>query len=94
MQQPPRRGPTATSNLVIATILGIPGVVNLVGGVLRGGAGDFLCGVSALAYALLLVRDAMHIKKTGVPAMAQSRMLLIGFACLGIYLVGVYFKHR
>jgi hypothetical protein len=94
MQQAPRRGPTAASNFVIAAILGIPGVVNLVAGITRGGAGDFLCGVSALAYALLLLRDAVHIKKTGTPAMPQSRMLLIGFACLGVYLVGVFLKYR
>lgn len=93
MQQPSKRGPSTGLNLVIATLLGIPGVINLVGGLQRGGTGEIICGLAALAYALLLVRDALHLKKTGRPAMPQSRMLLIGFGCLSVYMIGLYFKH-
>ena len=94
MQQPPRRAPSPVANLVIAALLGIPGVMNLVAGISRGGPGEIICGLAALAYALLLVRDALHIRKTGRPAMPQSRMLLIGFGCLSFYLVGLLLKHR
>ena len=94
MQQPPRRGVTAGSNFFLATLLGIPGLINLVGGVKRGEAGNIICGIAALAYALLLLRDALHIKKTGVPAMPQKQSLLIGFGCLAVYLVGTFLKYR
>jgi len=39
------------------------------------------------------VRDALHIKKTGAPAIPQHKMLLIGFGCLGVYLIGILIKH-
>lgn len=94
MQQPPRRGVTAGSNFVLAALLGIPGLINLVGGVTRGEAGNIICGIAALAYGLLLLRDALHIRKTGVPAMPQKQMLLIGFGCLAVYLVGTFLKYR
>ena len=93
MQQPPKRVPSSNANLVIAALLGIPGTINLVGGFLRGSTGDIICGIAALVYAALLVRDAVYVKKTGVPAMPQARMLLIGFGCLGVYLVGLLIKH-
>lgn len=93
MQQPPRRGITAGSNLVLATILGIPGMINLVAGVKHGAAGNIICGVAALAYAVLLLRDALSIRKTGAPAMAQKHMFLIGFGCLSVYLVGTFIKY-
>jgi hypothetical protein len=93
MQQPPGRVPSPNANLVIAALLGVPGLINLVGGFKRGSAGDIISGLAALAYALLLVRDALHIKKTGHPAMPQARMLLIGFGCLAVYLVGLLIKH-
>ena len=93
MQQPPRRGPNASTSFLIAALLGIPGVVNLVGGILRGGVGEIICGLAALGYALLLVRDALAIRKTGRPAMPQARMLLIGFGFLSVYMVGLYLKH-
>ena len=94
MQQPPRRGPTASSNFVLAFILGVPGVVNLAGGIHRGTAGDIICGVSALAYALVLLSDALSLRKSGTPRMPQARMLKIGFACLAVYLVGTFIKYR
>lgn len=93
MQQPPRRGPSATTNFLIAALLGIPGVINLVGGAMRGGVGEIICGLAALGYALLLVRDALSIRKTGRPAMPQSRMILTGFGFLSVYMVGLYLKH-
>ncbi|GAB3368769.1 hypothetical protein [Massilia agri] len=94
MQQPPRRGPSAGGNFVIATLLGIPGLINLFGGFTRGSPGEIICGVAALAYAGLLVRDGLSIRKTGLPAMPQGRMLLIGFAFLSIYMIGLFLKHR
>lgn len=93
MQQPPKRVPSSNANLVIAALLGIPGMINLVGGFMRGSPGDIISGIAALAYAALLVRDAWYVKKTGVPAMPQARMLMIGFGCLGFYLVGLLIKH-
>ena len=94
MQQPPKRVPSAGANFAIAALLGIPGMINLAGGAARGSTGDIICGIAALAYAALLVRDAWSIKKTGVPAMPQARMLMIGFGCLAVYLVGTFLKYR
>jgi len=93
MQQPPRRGPNAGANFLIAALLGIPGVINLVGGATRGGLGEIISGLAALGYALLLVRDGLAIRKTGRPAMPQARMLLLGFGFLSVYMVGLYLKH-
>ena len=92
MQQPPNRGPSTGMNLVIAVLLGIPGIINIVGGVTHQSFGGILAGIAALSYANLLVRDALHVKKTGRPAMPQKHMLLLGFACLSIYLIGVFLK--
>ena len=93
MQQPPRRGPNAVTNFLIAALLGIPGLVNLAGGITRGGTGEIICGLAALGYALLLVRDGLSIRKTGRPAMPQKRMILVGFGFLGVYMVGLFLKH-
>lgn len=93
MQQPRPRVPSPTMNFVIAALLGIPGLLNIYGGIMRQGLGDILSGLAALVYAVLLVRDALHIKKTGVPAIAQGKMLLIGFGCLTVYLLGMFVKH-
>lgn len=93
MQQPPRRGPNAGTNFLIAALLGIPGLINLAGGITRGGTGEIICGLAALGYASLLVRDGLSIRKTGRPAMLQSRMLLTGFGFLSVYMVGLYLKH-
>ena len=92
MQAP--RTPSANANFVIAALLAIPGLVNLVDGLTGNGIGRLVCGIAALCYGLLLLRDGLHIKKTGRPAMPQSRMMLIGFVCLSVYMVGLYFKHR
>ncbi|MFC0252354.1 hypothetical protein [Massilia consociata] len=94
MQKPTGRVPSPTANLVIAALLGVPGLINLVGGATRGSIGDVISGIAALIYAALLVRDALHIKKTGLPAMPQARMLLVGFGCLALYLVGLLIKHN
>jgi len=93
MQQPRPRVPSPTMNFVIAALLGIPGMLNVYSGFTRQSPGDILSGLAALIYAVLLLRDALHIKKTGVPAIPQSRMLLIGFGCLTIYLIGMFIKH-
>lgn len=93
MQRTPGRVPSPNANFALAALLGIPGVINIVGGFARDSIGDIISGIAALAYALLLVRDALHIKKTGRAAMPQARMLLIGFACLGVYLTGLLIKH-
>lgn len=93
MQEPRKRVPSPNANLVIAALLGIPGLLNIVSGVSRGIVGDIISGLAALVYAGLLVRDAVHIKKTGVPALPQARMLMIGFGCLAVYLVGILIKH-
>jgi hypothetical protein len=93
MQQPPKRVPSPNANLVIAALLGIPGMLNIYAGITRGIPGDILSGLAALVYAVLLVRDALRIKRTGVPAIPQARMLLIGFGCLAVYLAGILIKH-
>jgi len=93
MQQPRPRVPSPTMNFVIAALLGVPGMLNLYAGITRSVPGDVLSGLAALVYAVLLVRDALSIKKTGLPAMAQSRMLIIGFGCLTVYLIGMFLKH-
>lgn len=94
MQEQPRpRVPSPNANLVIAALLGIPGILNIYSGIVRQLPGDIISGLAALAYAVLLVRDAIHIRKTGVPAIPQAKMLLIGFGCLGVYLIGILIKH-
>lgn len=93
MQQPRPRVPSPTMNFVIAALLGVPGLLNIYAGFTRGQPGDILSGIAALVYAVLLVRDALSIKKTGQPAIPQSRMLIIGFGCLTLYLIGMFVKH-
>lgn len=93
MQQPRPRVPSPTMNFVIAALLGVPGMLNIYGGFTRSSPGDILSGLAAVTYAVLLVRDALHIKKTGLPAIPQARMLLIGFGCLTAYLIGMFMKH-
>lgn len=93
MQQPRPRVPSPTMNFVIAALLGVPGMLNLYAGITRSVPGDILSGLAALIYAVLLVRDAISIRKTGLPALPQSRMLIIGFGCLTVYLIGMFLKH-
>ena len=92
MQQPRPRVPSPTMNFVIAALLGVPGMLNVYGGITRSSPGDILSGLAALVYAALLVRDALHIKKTGVPAMTRRRINTIGLGCLALYFVGVMVK--
>ena len=94
MQQPTRRGPSASANFVLAFILAVPGAFNLIAGIKRGAAGDIICGVAALAYGLVLFTDALSLRRSGTPRMPQSRMLKIGFVCLAVYLVGTFLKYR
>lgn len=94
MQQPTRRGPSASANFILALVLAVPGVFNLAGGIQRGAAGDIICGLAALAYGLVLFADAVSLKKSGKPSMPQARMFKIGFACLAVYLVGTFIKYR
>ena len=93
MQQPRPRVPSPNMNFVIAALLGIPGLLNIYGGITQQIPGDILSGLAALVYAVLLVRDALYIKKTGLPAIPQAKMLLIGFGCLAVYLIGILLKH-
>ncbi len=92
-QQAPKRTPSANGNFIIGAVLGISGLINLVEGLMGYGTGRLLCGVAALGYGLLLVREGLHIKKTGRPAIPQKRMMLIGFGFLSLYMVGLYLKH-
>ena len=93
MQPAPQRTPSANANFIIGALLGIPGLINLVEGLMGYGVGRLLCGIAALGYGLLMVREGLHIKKTGRPAMPQKRMMLIGFGFLSLYMVGLYLKH-
>lgn len=93
MQQTPKRSPSANANFAIGALLAFLGLIYLVEGLMGLGIGRLLCGVAALGYGLLLVREGLHIKKTGVPGMPQKRMILVGFGFLGVYLVGLLLKH-
>ncbi len=93
MQQTPKRSPSATANFAIGALLGIPGLINLVERLMGLGVGRLLCGIAALGYGLLMVREGLHIKKTGLPGMPQKRMILIGFGFLSVYMVGLFLKH-
>jgi hypothetical protein len=92
MQQRPGAAPSAGFNFVIAAVLGLIGAYDLVAGVTRDGAGVFITGLAMTAYAAVLLRDALHIRKTGQPAMSRARMNKIGLACLALYVVGVLVK--
>lgn len=89
MQQPPKAAPSAGFNLVLAAVLGVIGVINLFQGMTDGGPGVFLKGLALTIYAVVLLRDALHIKKTGQPSMTRKRMNTIGLACLALYFIGV-----
>ncbi|OON59314.1 hypothetical protein B0920_23255 [Massilia sp. KIM] len=92
MQEPRKRVPSPVANLLIAALLAVPGALNLIGGFRYGSIGAILSGIAPIVYAVLLVRDAIHVKKTGMPAMPQKRMLQAGFACMAVYLVGIAIK--
>ena len=92
MQERPPRPPSAVFNFLLAAVLGIPGIMDLVTGVRFLAPGPLLTGASAAFYAVLLARDGLHIRKTGQPALSPRRMGTLGFACLGIYVLGIVLK--
>jgi hypothetical protein len=92
MQQAPKAAPSAGFNLVLAAVLGFIGIYDIASGILRDGAGVFITGLALTIYAVVLLRDALHIRKTGQPAMSRARMNKIGLACLALYVVGVLVK--
>lgn len=92
MQQRPSAAPSAGFNFVIAAVLGFMGIFDLVVGARGDGAGVFITGLAMTIYAGVLLRDALHIKKTGQPAMSRGRMNKVGLACLALYVFGVLVK--
>ena len=89
MQQPPKAAPSAGFNLVLAVVLGLIGVYDMFASVNGDGPGGFLKGLALTIYAAVLLRDALHIKKTGQPSMTRKRMNYIGLGCLALYFIGV-----
>jgi crotonobetainyl-CoA:carnitine CoA-transferase CaiB-like acyl-CoA transferase len=92
MQQRPPFVPSANFSLLIAAVLGLSGIFDLAMGASYRMPGPILTGLAAIAYAVLLVRDALHIRKTGQRLMAPRSMAKAGFACLGVYLLGLILK--
>lgn len=92
MQQRPNSAPSFGVNLLLGAVLGAVGIFNLLAGFTGDGIGVVLKGVAMTTYAVLLLRDALHIRKTGQPAMTRRRMNGIGLACLALYLLGVLVK--
>jgi hypothetical protein len=92
MQQRPSAAPSAGFNFVIAAVLGFMGIFDLVVGARGDGAGVFITGLAMTIYAGVLLRDALHIKNTGQPALSRGRMNKIGLACLALYVAGVLIK--
>jgi len=91
-QQRPPAGPSAGFNLVLALVLGFIGIYDLVSGVRGDGLGVVLTGLALAIYAAVLLRDALHIKRTGAPGMTRRRMNTIGMGCLALYFVGILVK--
>ena len=92
MQQQPNSAPSIGINFLLGAVLGAVGIFNLQAGFTGDGIGVVLKGVAMTAYAALLLRDALHIRKTGRPAMTRKRMNGIGLACLALYMIGVLVK--
>jgi len=92
MQHRPGAAPSAAFNFVLAAVLGFIGIFDLVAGVRGDGAGVFITGLALTIYAGVLLRDALHIKETGQPAMSRARMNKIGLACLALYVAGILIK--
>jgi hypothetical protein len=92
MQQGPGAAPSAVFNFVLAAVLGFLGIFDLVMGARGDGAGVFVTGLALTIYAGVLLRDALHIRKTGQPAMSRARMNKIGLACLALYVAGILIK--
>jgi hypothetical protein len=92
MQQRPTSTPSFGVNLLLGAVLGAVGLFNLFAGSTGEGIGVVLKGLAMTAYAALLLRDALHIRKTGLPAMTRKRMNAIGLGCLALYVLGVLVK--
>ena len=92
MQQRPNTAPSAGFNLVLAAVLGFLGIYDIASGITRDGAGVVITGLALTIYAVVLLRDALHIKQTGQAAMTRARMNKIGLACLALYVLGVLVK--
>ena len=92
MQQAPKAAPSAAFNLVLTFVLGFIGIFDIYSGITRDGAGVFITGLALTIYAAVLLRDALHIKKTGQASMSRKRMNHIGLACLALYLFGILVK--
>lgn len=92
MQQRPPGTPPPAFNFAIAAVLGLSGLFDLAFGVSHMTLGHTLTGLGATAYAALLLREGLHIRKTGQRAMAPRRMAQAGFLCLLVFLAGVVAK--
>ncbi|MFC5510688.1 hypothetical protein ACFPOU_06085 [Massilia jejuensis] len=92
MQQRPSPAPSAGFNVVLAGVLGFVGLYDLYSGATRDGAGVVMTGLALTIYAAVLLRDALHIRQTGQPALGRKRMNQIGLACLALYVLGVLVK--
>ena len=92
MQQRPTSAPSFGVNLLLGAVLGVVGLFNLFAGFTGEGIGVVLKGLAMTAYAAFLVRDALHIRKTGQPAMPRKQMNMIGLGCLALYVIGVLVK--
>lgn len=92
MQPRPRGTPPPAFNFLIAAVLGLTGIFDLVFGITHTAIGHILTGLGASAYAALLLREGLHIRKTGQRAMTPKRMAQAGFACLLVFLVGIVVK--
>jgi hypothetical protein len=91
-QQRPPGTPSPGFNFAIAAVLGLTAIADLSYGVMHMAIGHLLTGLSAIAYAALLVREGLHIRKTGQRAMSPKRMAQAGFACLAVFLAGILLK--
>ena len=92
MQERPPGTPSPAFNFAIAAVLGLTGIADHAFGVTHGSIGNLLTGLGATAYAILIAREGIHIKKTGQRAMAPKRMAQAGFLCLAIFLIGILVK--
>ncbi len=92
MPQRPPGTPSPGFNFAVAAVLGLTGIADLAYGISHMAFGHLLTGLGATAYAGLLVREGLHIRKTGQRAMTPKRMAQAGFACLGVFLLGIILK--
>ncbi len=81
--------PSSSANFLFAAVLGFLGAFNLATGIVRGVPGDLVSGLAAAIYAIVLLRDGVHLQKTGKPALSQAKMTRVGLACLALYFFGV-----